>query len=163
MLHFLLLSILFDILCCVDVSLFCIDSARDGRIGVLTASLEESQRIAAAEVEARSELQQQLDVASNLANAAAAEAGTREIAAAAENEKLQMLLVDATREVQAAFEGMRCVNSLCFFKKFVRFDFELYLHTKYIFIICYSHGFCSQIVCYSCRHSHTRDVFSESP
>ena len=114
-LHFLLLSILFDILCCVDVSLFCIDSARDGRIGVLTASLEESQRIAAAEVEARSELQQQLDVASNLANAAAAEAGTREIAAAAENEKLRMLLVDATREVQAAFEGMRCVNSLCFF------------------------------------------------
>ena len=129
----------------------------------MTASLEESQRIAAAEVEARSELQQQLDVVSNLANAAAAEAGTREIAAAAENEKLRMLLVDATREVQAAFEGMRCVNSLCFFKKFVRFDFELYLHTKYIVMICYSHGFCSQIVCNSCRHSHTRDVFSESP
>jgi hypothetical protein len=153
----------FDILCCLDVSLFYVDSARDARIGVLTASLEESQRTAAAEAEARSELQQQLDVASNLANAAAAEAGTREIAAAAENEKLRMLLIDATREVQAAFEGMQYVNSLCLFKKCVSFDFELYLHTKCIVIMCYSHGCCSQIVCNSCRHSHTRDVFSESP
>lgn len=153
----------FDTLCCVDVSLFYIDSARDARIGVLTASLEESQRIAAAEVEARSELQQQLDVASNLANAAAAEGSTREIAAAAENEKLRMLLVDATREVQAAFEGMQIVNSLCLFTKCFSFDFELYQHTKCIVIICYSHGCCSQVVCNSCRHPHTRDVLSESP
>jgi hypothetical protein len=55
----------------------------------------------AAEAEERAKLQQQLNEASEFAEAAEA----REEAAAIENERMRMLLADATQEVQAASEG----------------------------------------------------------
>ena len=70
-------------------------------MSVLAASVEASQVATAVEAEIRAKLQQQLTVALE----SAAEFEAKEKAGAAENEKLRMLLMDATREVQAASEG----------------------------------------------------------
>lgn len=72
----------------------------------MTASVEALQASLASELEARAKVQQQLSVASEEAAATAKETEAREKTAAAENERLRMLLVESSREVQAASEGM---------------------------------------------------------
>jgi hypothetical protein len=67
--------------------------------------VESWQATAATESEARSKLKHQFDEKSELVVAAAAEAEVRQRAAEEEHQRLRMLLVDATREVQAASQG----------------------------------------------------------
>ena len=78
-------------------------------MSVLAASVEASQVATAVEAEIRAKLQQQLTVALE----SAAEFEAKEKAGAAENEKLRMLLMDATREVQAASEGSTPLLPYC--------------------------------------------------
>jgi hypothetical protein len=97
----------------------------------LTASVEALQSSLASEQEAHAKLQQQLSVASVEATATAKETETREKTAAAENEKLRMLLVDASREVQAASEGRMSFSQLvCNILLYMRVPiaYQLYLN-----------------------------------
>lgn len=99
----------------------------------MTASVEASQAALASELEARAKLQQQLAVASEEAAATAKETEAREKTAAAENERLRMLLVDASREVQAASEGtMSFLQLVCNILIYVRMPiaYKLYLNNS---------------------------------
>jgi hypothetical protein len=72
----------------------------------LIKCVEASQAAAAAEANARSQLQQELCESCEQAAALAAEVEEREKAGATENERLRTLLAEATQEVQAASEGV---------------------------------------------------------
>ena len=92
---------------------------------MLTASVESWQTTAASEAEARSKMKHQIDEKSESLVAAAAEAEVKQRAAEDENQRLRMLLVDATREVQAASQGNKS-NHANFCCGNLRCDFNLF-------------------------------------
>ena len=92
---------------------------------MLTASVESWQTAAASEAEARSKMKHQIDEKSESLVAAAAEAEVKQRASEDENQRLRMLLVDATREVQAASQGNKS-NHANFCCGYLRCDFNLF-------------------------------------